>query len=249
MTIPRDVQSVEWKKAQRQVGLLFILIVALFGWSLFSTFTSGVWQSSAVADDPALAANSREKPAKGLVGRVEALERIELPVGGILPCYLTGDDEAIYQVLPREWVLCDGKRLDEAHPRRFQESDVAPHLWKAATPDLAGRFPRGVSGDQKVGSVGGDDLLPDHSHDMPAHTGRVSERKDDPTLEPDGKAHGMWLRDNGEFAVRQFKLDRDFSNNSNGNHSHFLPATKSVSGTRPSIVPRYTAVRFVMRIK
>jgi len=178
----------------------------------------------------------------------------QIPVGTILPMYLEGDEDKAYEHIPRSWVLCDGKVLNSDHPRKFTDKEVDHQLWNRATPNLDGRFLRGANSQFPNGTLGGSDLLPKHVHGLPAHTGPVSETHEDP--EKTAEQRGFWVRagDKKEFKPGVLRASHANPNNGEGQHSHFFGVPNTFdkptgSAETPEIIPRFVAVRFIIRVK
>lgn len=98
-----------------------------------------------------------------------------LGVGMIVPFYhpalAANPDAPVYDLIPRNWVLCDGAVLNASHPRQYSQDEVNPAFWDQPVPDLRARMARGTDTAEAVGAVAGADSfnLPAHDHQMP-HT-------------------------------------------------------------------------------
>ncbi|NOT01052.1 MAG: hypothetical protein HOP29_10530 [Phycisphaerales bacterium] len=92
-----------------------------------------------------------------------------LGVGMIIPFYhpaLAADVNADpYDFLPRNWVLCDGRMIDESHPRGLHQDEVDSAFWKNTVPDLRTRVARGADAAESIGAVAGADAFNIEAHD------------------------------------------------------------------------------------
>lgn len=214
------------------------------------------------------------------------VEESQVPVGGILPFYhpsLTeyegdqgqyaeGQVEKIHEYLPRNWVLCDGRVLDNTHPRGLTLNDVDENLWGKRVPDFRGRVARGATAAERVGSESGSNQIiahptqgagehnhtvNKHTHPLSGRTGKVTNEGDDPGMDE------YKVRDDHQgFTNRHhFDVGADHKNNE-GHHYHYLegstgdsePGTSAAAAHTHQVaaiphVPSYTAVYFVIRIK
>jgi hypothetical protein len=118
-----------------------------------------------------------------------------MPVGTVLPYALPVDSGQLYDRLPRNWVLCDGRAIDSKHPRAFGQGEVDPAYWNKSVPDLTGRVLRGAVKGEVAGNLGGKDSVSGlmttrggaHVHEIPAHdhhigglTGSIANDGPDP---------------------------------------------------------------------
>ena len=97
----------------------------------------------------------------GGVSATEVLSQAGSFVGMIVPFYHPSlaqpSPPNIYDFIPPNWVLCDGKTLDDTHPSGLAASEVDPAFWGKQLPDLRDRFPRGVpaGSEDQLGNTGG----------------------------------------------------------------------------------------------
>jgi|GEM_PF-3206608 len=157
----------------------------------------------------------------------------------------------VYTLIPRGWVVCDGKRIDESHPRKFREDEVAPEFWKTESPDLRHKFIRGVGAEGTIDIEDGKDAISvKHTHGVGGRTGGAR-------ADVGAKGRGGAWDDNTGGGGR---LVAASNNNQEGNHVHdsYNLGTNSISypGALPKAdqlllptVPKHRTVIFLMRIK
>jgi hypothetical protein len=164
------------------------------------------------------------------------------PVGAILAYVGQGE-------LPPGWTVCDGKVIGEAHG--FQKDQVDSFWWNRKVPDLNGRFLRGTTEVEQVAMNGGNDTVKalttnkdgSHMHDysLPDVTGRITEgragsgKKEDygsgyDVVGPEGVGNHAHFIEGGKRTTPA----------SQGSHQHNIPEI--------TLVPKYTAVRYIIRI-
>jgi len=153
----------------------------------------------------------------------------------------------VYQFVPRNWIICDGQRLDGSHPRGLAQREVDPAFWGLLLPNLTERVPRGIGlSDTELARPGGTDrlTLAAHQHAVQGLSGSVANSGGDP-----GR-HAYLARDDhrgwGGFHLRN---DGD-PNGSEGQHRHDIDFTSGGAGQiDASIIPSYLPLVFLIRIK
>jgi len=246
MTITEaEVRHIALLTALKTTGALFVLL----GVSGLVGFVALLMQARAYAyaavdaeieSLQALEASLREKA----VG-VDAL-RAELPLGTILPVGVPAGKSLSatwVETLPRNWVVCDGSKLDGSHPRRFRQDEVASEYWNESLPDLRDRFLYGTVDVGSVGELGGIDELPQHAHPLPRTTGSIADGG--PAL----GGHRYRTRDDNQGEGNDVHLTVDGGDSSReGQHRHALGGETALN---PSVafVPQHYRVVFIMRIR
>ena len=200
---------------------------------------------------------------------------IHAPIGSIITWYFPDISglEAIYKVLPSNWVLCDGSVLDGSHFRKLKANDVSQALLGKRVPDLTGRFVRGAGTaaldltpmgaeatplrDERTQSAG------THQHQFPQATvtGWIEDAE---VSQADGnRAYRCWddNKNNGGHSSAKKHLAVDAyegDDTPEGQHRHTLsPASSTPSGdhfhqfTVPSLptIPPCIGLWFIIRIK
>ncbi len=167
--------------------------------------------------------------------KLRGADVIALPIGAVLPFW--GDPAT----LDTSWVLCDGRLI----------SDAASPLNGRRAPNLIEMFMRGANGQAQLGTTGGRDSVPAHSHWF-SNTGSVWLPNES------GNGNGPF----GNFSpttaagwdTSKFSLGRQSgSANPYNTHGH-MGGSVGISGNTLSAGdfdnrPRYLAMHFVMRVK
>lgn len=109
----------------------------------------------AATADFADAAKDAERVGGVLAGQAGSFVGMIVPF--FHPALVQVSPPNLYDLIPDNWVVCDGRTLNEAHPSGLAIGEVDPIFWGTVLPDLRDRFPRGVPNNQptQLGAVGG----------------------------------------------------------------------------------------------
>ena len=148
-----------------------------------------------------------------------------VPIGGIIPIATNISETRLYEILPKNWVLCDGELINQEHPRQFQQNEVSASLWNTRAPDLQDRFIMGWSTNYRPLETGGANA---NSH---THSGKTEN------ADSVGDSQGAgWGSHNGTQLPEEA-------------HGHtFSTASNSDLDEPYSNAPAFMATYFVMRV-
>lgn len=219
----------------------------------------------------AVVALAQTAPKVGNVDQRTAgmFERALIPIGAVIPFF--GDPLSL-QELGGSWQLCDGSPLVESADPRLKAA------LGGQTPNLSGRFLRGITPNESVGAKGGQEFesvefttsragvhthkVDDHQHSLPARTGPVSNAGDPIgygqtylTLDNAG-SDGIWDREqhlmvDGGGGAKEGQHRHDLGGETGSVSLNMSKAEEHEHSGRVAIriVPPYVAAQYIMRIR
>lgn len=213
------VDDILWKYVAR-VGIIISILGALGFLALWGNLSSQVKN---------LVEEKLPRPPDEIEKIVERAEKVstdyqqlleQFPVGSIIPVGLKTNETRLYEILPRNWVLCDGKKINENHPRQFKSEEVSTQFWNTTVPNLNDRFLRGTTNLDTVGEEVGTNT---HSHQVSVSGG---------TGGPSELAHGKDKPNEEQFG--------------NSRHTHNVTATGTASEVE--YIPPSIKVFYIIKI-